>query len=719
MFLQSMALHLRSDRSVVGPCVAAVAGFVVFCLVLNVGMLEPRNLGWLASGDSAQSYIGWMFYRHAPWIFPLGAVQGMGMEQSSSIVYTDSIPLLALLFKLVRFALPHDFQYAGLWLCSCFALQGYFAYRLLSLFTRDRLAVAAGTLLFLISPVMLLRMSAHFALSAQWIVVCALYLYYLPPRRRHLRQWLVLLWSAPLVHAYLAFMAYAVWAAYLLRHGALDRQRAPARMFVWAMASVLGSITVMWLIGYFGDMDVSTFGFGYYSMNLLAPWMPVGAGPFLIPSPDGATAGQYEGFNYLGLGVVGALLMALASRIVAWKKHPPLSMRLAVEGADAALVLCCMCLTLLSISNVATFGTHVLYQRTLPHGLDRLANIFRCSGRMFWPVYYALLMAAVRGVTRWPMRVSSVLLAIVLVLQLTDMWPYLRFTHNVAVLKVSFQKFPTFDSPFWKLARQRYDNLYVIPGQYDGDEYIGYEYLAATYAFNIDTAFYARMPVQARQRERLIRHEAFFGGSLDPHGLYLVQASSDVMLRFAQTMFSPTTGVGRIDGFTVVAPHWFEQGETDALHTPVRSDFPPVSFDRDYAFSSAGDGVPFLLGGWSTPGNGGVWSLGSTAWLVMHRSASPSNLRISLQLQPYLPPAYPHLEMHVFMAGHELAHWVFQRDKLIGDLSFEVPAIWQDAAGNLALKLSFDAPRSPQDANESADPRPIAVRLSGLQIQRQ
>ena len=46
------------------------------------------------------------------------------------------------------------------------------------------------------------------------------------------------------------------------------------------------------------------WGFGYYSMNLLSPFL----GGSLIDVPFRVAPGQYEGYNYLGLGVLLALL---------------------------------------------------------------------------------------------------------------------------------------------------------------------------------------------------------------------------------------------------------------------------------------------------------------------------------------------------------------------------------------------------------------------------
>ena len=78
--------------------------------------------------DPATHFLGWHFFRNEPWHLPLGLNWAYGMEMSSSIVYTDSIPLLALIFKPFSNYLPTLFQYTGLWILICFALQGTFGW---------------------------------------------------------------------------------------------------------------------------------------------------------------------------------------------------------------------------------------------------------------------------------------------------------------------------------------------------------------------------------------------------------------------------------------------------------------------------------------------------------------------------------------------------------------------------------------------------------------
>jgi hypothetical protein len=696
---------------------AALAGLIVFSLLVDPSVIDPFRTGWLATGDPAQSYLGWLFFRQEPWSLPLGAAHSMGMEQASSIVYSDSIPLLAFSFKLIRSWLPANFQYAGMWLFACYALQGYFACRLLALFTSRKSVLAAGVLLFLLSPIMLFRAPAHLALTAHWIVLAAIYLYYAAPERLRLLQWLLLLWLAPLVHAYLMFMAYAIWAAYLFRHGVLDRCWSGARLLVLVIGAAAGSLMVMWLAGYFMDMEVSAGGFGYYSMNLLAPLLPIGAGPFLLHAPLAATSGQYEGFNYLGLGVLLALFAAAVSTLDRWRHQPPAEVGTWRRMPDLALILCCLVLTVLAVSTTVTLGSHVLFSVALPAAIDRALNVFRASGRLFWPVYYVLLLSAMRGLTRLSGPICRRLLVLVVLIQLVDVWPYLHAMRDASVAKVAHDHFPVFPSSFWAQARARYPNIYVIPGKYEENERVAYESLAVRYGFSIDTAYYARLPAAAHQVARQQRHELFYQGVLDPHGLYLIQAAASVGVGSAQRLLPPTTGVGDVDGFTVVAPGWFEQGAPGYLHRPDKVDYPVVPLAQEVSFAKGGTGLAYMLTGWSEPGADATWSEQASAMLVFHVPSEAGDLQVVLEVMPYLPAAYPRLDVKVHVGGHLLADWIFERGRPAPDTTLLIPAAWRPVDGNIALAFSFDTPRSPQQSGESTDARKLALLLRKMSVQ--
>ena len=92
-----------------------VLGIVACLLVVGPNALNPTILDLAQGVDPFKDYVGWMFFRNSPWAFPIGLNPSYGLDFSNSIVFSDSIPLMAFAFKAIRFMLPETFQYLGIW----------------------------------------------------------------------------------------------------------------------------------------------------------------------------------------------------------------------------------------------------------------------------------------------------------------------------------------------------------------------------------------------------------------------------------------------------------------------------------------------------------------------------------------------------------------------------------------------------------------------------
>ena len=85
--------------------------------------------------DVIQHYTGWLYFRASGRAFPLGIARNMGWPDGVYVGLSDSIPLFAILFKVLSPLLPATFQYFGLWAFLCSVMQGACAALLLSLFS--------------------------------------------------------------------------------------------------------------------------------------------------------------------------------------------------------------------------------------------------------------------------------------------------------------------------------------------------------------------------------------------------------------------------------------------------------------------------------------------------------------------------------------------------------------------------------------------------------
>lgn len=245
---------------------AAVLGATFFLWLFGVRPLDPTNIGWLMHGDPAQHYLGWSFFRGESWHWPPGRIENFVAPVGTGIVYTDSIPLLAFLFKPFAPWLPADFQYFGAWMLACYVLSAVFGWRLMARATPYLRLRALGTLFFLMSPAMLLRAYGHESLMAHWLLLAGLDRYAAPWRGG---AWLVLLVLAVLVHPYLFLMTLALAAAALIRTIVVEKTSA---RLLWQVAfGAIVLLMVMWVAGHLIATlhQLAAKGYGHHSANVL------------------------------------------------------------------------------------------------------------------------------------------------------------------------------------------------------------------------------------------------------------------------------------------------------------------------------------------------------------------------------------------------------------------------------------------------------------------
>lgn len=280
---------------------------------------------------------------------------------------------------------------------------------------RGACAAAAAAAIGVSMPALLARWG-HLSLMAQALLPLAFLFYVRLHRaaRPHsvFGRAAALCLGALLVHPYLFLMVSGIAAAGVAQAGTDRRLRGAAWVLV-ALAAVLGSAVAA--MGYLsGDGPVTDTGFGDYSTNLLSPFLPQLSGVF----PDGlprildGTGGQYEGFAYLGAGLL--LLLAglpFLARPALARRHPWL---LAVIAG----------FTVLALSNRVMFGPFAVLDVPLPEWAMHAAGVVRSSGRFAWPGVYLLAALAVSTAARW--RWSPAVLLLATGLQWMDAGPLRR-----------------------------------------------------------------------------------------------------------------------------------------------------------------------------------------------------------------------------------------------------------------------------------------------------
>lgn len=460
--------------------VAIIAGVLDVWLLVGWREINPLNLSWLA-GDSAQYQVGWEFLRHEhSWRLPPTMLTRLDYPTGTSASNLDIIPLVGVILRPLSSFLPQNFQYLGLYAVLCYILQMYYGLRLVSLSSTDRVVTVLGGLFFLLSPVLTIRLyGGHFPHSSHWILLACIYYYFRATREngglaRTMVPLLVLCTIAGAISPYFALMAMLLAFATLFRsylearehpRHLLDeaasplesqRPRRPGPIHSYSFWRVMIPVATLVSLTVFGFVNIGNFGASEYtdfSMNILSPINPLSGALLFKHIPLVDSRQDYEGYNYLGLGVLLLLLVVLVRK--------PEFLRGLWSATLRPLVIVSAIFTLLALSLRVTFGNHVLFTIPVPHAIYYWLAAFRASGRLFWPVHYLLVLGAIGGIVFSIRSVmwQRVVLAAALVLQYGDLLP---LRNDTAIASERSRPDPLVSAD-WQLLAPQHRHLVILP----------------------------------------------------------------------------------------------------------------------------------------------------------------------------------------------------------------------------------------------------------------
>jgi len=384
---------------------------------------------WLAENEDITQYIsGFNAYFSSPWHWPLLYFDNFNYPEGTRATFVDIIPIYSLVLKLFVPASLFPFNPFGLWVALCFFLQGVSAWWIArELKSNSWVILFFLAISFTLYPALMARLG-HISLMSHWILLFsfALYLKSNTAKNIQFKSYIALLFLAFYINIYLFAMSYAIYTVTIFHLRHLNGPANQLKFIITPLVVVVFSLfaTILPL----PDSSISKeWGFGYYSMNILSPII----GGDIIRIQSEVMPGQYEGFNYLGLGVltlfVWALILNYKHSLNSFKHH-------------RALTLLALLFSFYAISNQIYWGkVHIAYL-SYPNILDGITSQFRASGRFFWAVGYAMIVFSVIIVYRHTKKSIAVvfifLLALLQIVDLGERISILKKTSNRAASSV-------------------------------------------------------------------------------------------------------------------------------------------------------------------------------------------------------------------------------------------------------------------------------------------
>ena len=400
------------------PLTGALLGALIFLLLYGVRVLDPTSVDWILnnpSPDPAQHYLGWELFRRSPVHLPyIGANYNAVYPFRTSVLFTDSLPLAALLFKLLGGILPTRFQYFGWWGLFCYMMQGGLAQAVIARIAgaqptfgrgdKSKTAIAIimspgqtaklwgsvlGAGVLVLFPALTMRTFAHEALAGTWLVLLALYLWLRSDELMSATRRACLLWGlmgllCAGIHLYYLPMVGLVLVGYAVRRAL--QKRGPAAVLAPIAAFCAAALAELVLLGAFA-VNFAGYSNGYLSgadyFGLFVPWL----------------AQSWEQNVYAGIGTSLAVVLAVFGIVCSARKAEKFFAAHRDWLIAGAVVLV---LDLIAAGgNAITVNGKTLFTVPIPQFLMNFWAMFSSCARLAWLAGMLLAARDIIGGANW------------------------------------------------------------------------------------------------------------------------------------------------------------------------------------------------------------------------------------------------------------------------------------------------------------------------------
>lgn len=422
----------------------ALSALISVCYIAvtySGGFLSGTGGYWdMQIGDVGTYVTGLRFYIHDEWRFPLYFVQTMNFPDGANIVFTDSLPLLALPAKIIYKCTGLEWNYFGHWIIISNILFSVAVAALLDSLNARSLRLLAIVLCLAFAVFPYLTRTFHIALSSHFLILTGLSFYFYAQSRWTARKafgwFLAIVTISLLVHFYL-FVFTVLIAVCCFVDLYLRKKVSIKNMSLYALCALTAILAVMFCMGYFAldrNKTYSSFGMtGIYSMNILSPVTPVQSLFFRdLPYKDPTGKQFTEGMNYLGLAVIGLCVFTLI------RYHGDIKKTIRLHPG---LFVLCLVLLVFSFSNKIYFAQKLLLTIPLIPGIQTLYGTLQSTGRFFWiNVYILTLLPPIFLWKRMGSKQVFALLLLAALVQNVETWELRQTIYKRTALSVKAPK---------------------------------------------------------------------------------------------------------------------------------------------------------------------------------------------------------------------------------------------------------------------------------------
>ena len=561
-------LFISKVKARYSTLIATVIGVVFGTSFIGPGNIFPWNISWLYNkGDGSSNQLVFQFFRQTPFLqWPITAIPNYVV--GANTVNPDGNALFSTGAKFIGLFVPGQFQYFGIMIVLWFALQALFAERLLSRFINMPLNRIIGSVFFLISPALVYRISPmqHFHVAAHWLVLAAIYLYF--DERSRTKTWALLNAVAVAINIYMAVIVVFICCASVGRfiiENRLSMSRKKLSKFLYVFLFPVFSAVISFILSGYLSYRENSFGAGGFRLNVFSFFSPgdsrLGSHLDSLANISRRLSGvlqadSWEGFQYLGLGII--LAMPINCIVLTKRKHQ--------KSVLMWLPLVCTCIFLfiLALSDQVMWApTHTCCHVYWPSPVLKFRQIFRGAPRFGIALYYLIMVATIVAVSRvFQKKTATIVVGVMLFVSVIDVFPVLRLSHDYLAKSQNSEVLLT-DSR-WLIVAANHNKL-VIDKNFDFQDEQDVPMTARIFSTNwfdlaqfaVDHHMSTNFGYVSRPIEEFIKAEddrvaqELSSGKLDPEAIYLVSNRADWIIY--QKQMGGRGQAFELDGFFVIA----------------------------------------------------------------------------------------------------------------------------------------------------------------------
>jgi len=687
--------------------------FFILSALFTIYFLGVENLwfnktNWLyGSGDLTNAQLSWQYFQDDIWRFPIGKNPNYGLEISNSIIFTDNIPIFAIFFKILNPIIYQKFQYFSLWIFLCFFLQLTIAFALINKITKNKLFSFFSSLLFLLCPFLLFRLTHHFALGAQWLILYAFYIaYFIAPAKKKI-HWFLIIFLSLLIHLYFTVMIFIIYIFFAIEN-ILNKNNFKSE-FLSLLYKIFFSLLIMYVVGYFESSPINAVssGYGIFKIDLLSFFDPQLSGQKTWSRFLGDISGTHlEGFTYIGLGNIFLIIFALLIFLKNKLNKKFIANKFNILRPAHAFILFFL---IWSITTNVSFMGKDLINIELPKYIFASLSIFSSTGRFAWPVIYVIIFFSILIINKNSSKLlSTSAILIILFVQIIDITAGIenhRFKKNqTTTIKTK--------DPIWKIIEKDFD---IIRTTYLYNNYGSIfskfsKIISDIDGVKTDIILNAAMD---RQKAASVRYNLIKNINdkvLPDNTAYLIDNSGHLK-QLKMEFIDQDYGFFYRDDFWIILPKKKSLMKENDIQEFNKIQVDEITTNKNYILNFRDK---FLGFGWSHNfGNKGVWSEGKNSFLLFKTSnIKNENLEMELSLTPYKGNNKKDFVMKIFVNDKLNKTINLNNDENITKTKIKFKN--NKINNEIKIHFEFNGLISPYDIFESPDARKLGVLLTSF-----